>query len=176
MQLQSHICLTASLYMIKYLRISSDTRKPFLIYDFTTVPIWISLYMRYEENFVFFFISVLTRLWREGQLLSSGSLCGRYQRVWASERMTTSPADRLIQAVLLPWVHLQQLLRYSAQYRKGLRGGPSKQKYYFYGGYSESLSWPDQETDCTGSLYSKLCTCIKINLKKTSPQYLRNQI
>ncbi len=44
-QLQSHIWLTASL-MGKYLRISSYIRKLFLIYDFGTAPLWISLYMR----------------------------------------------------------------------------------------------------------------------------------
>ncbi len=34
------------MYMGKYLRISSYIRKPFLIYDFATAPLWISLYMR----------------------------------------------------------------------------------------------------------------------------------
>ncbi len=37
-RLQSHILLTASSYMTKYLRISSYIRKPFLIYDFATAP------------------------------------------------------------------------------------------------------------------------------------------
>ncbi len=45
-QLQCHIWLTASLSMGKYLRISSYIRKPFLIYDFATASLWISLYMR----------------------------------------------------------------------------------------------------------------------------------
>ncbi len=45
-QLQNHTWLTASSYMGKYLRISSYIRKPFLIYDFATAPLWISLYMR----------------------------------------------------------------------------------------------------------------------------------
>ncbi len=45
-QLQSQIWLTTSSYMGKYLRISSYIRKPFLIYDFATAPLWISLYMR----------------------------------------------------------------------------------------------------------------------------------
>jgi hypothetical protein len=45
-QLQSHIWLTASSYMVKYLRISSFIRKPFPIYDFATAPFWISLYKR----------------------------------------------------------------------------------------------------------------------------------
>jgi hypothetical protein len=52
-QLQSNIWLTASSYMVKYLRISS--RKPFLIYDFATAPLWISLYMR---KIFFSFLSV----------------------------------------------------------------------------------------------------------------------
>ncbi len=41
-RLQSHIWLTASSNMTKYLCIFSNIRKPFLIY----APIWISLYMR----------------------------------------------------------------------------------------------------------------------------------
>ncbi len=45
-QLPSHIWITASSYMGKYLRKSSYNRKPFLIYDFTTSPLWISLYTR----------------------------------------------------------------------------------------------------------------------------------
>ncbi len=51
-QLQSHIWLTASSYMGKYLRISSYIRKPFLIYDCSTMNFPI-----YEENLIFFFIS-----------------------------------------------------------------------------------------------------------------------
>jgi hypothetical protein len=43
--------------MVKYLRLSSYIREPFLIYDFATDPIRLI----YEENFVFFFISVLYR-------------------------------------------------------------------------------------------------------------------
>ncbi len=56
-QLQSHIWLTASSYMGKYLRISSYIRKSFLIYDFAiaTAPLWISLYMR---KILFCFLSV----------------------------------------------------------------------------------------------------------------------
>jgi hypothetical protein len=38
-QLKSHILLTASLYMLKYLRIFSYIRKPFLIYDLAPDPI-----------------------------------------------------------------------------------------------------------------------------------------
>jgi hypothetical protein len=45
-QLQSHIWLTASSYMGKYLRISSYIRKAFLIKDFATAPLWISLCLR----------------------------------------------------------------------------------------------------------------------------------
>jgi hypothetical protein len=55
-QLQSHIWLTASSYMGKYLRISSYIRKPFLIYDFAPAPLL--NFLIYEENFIFFFISV----------------------------------------------------------------------------------------------------------------------
>jgi hypothetical protein len=32
--------------MVKYFRIFSYIRKPFVIYDFATAPIWISLYIR----------------------------------------------------------------------------------------------------------------------------------
>jgi hypothetical protein len=45
-RLQSHIWLTASSYMSIFLHISSYIRKRFLIYDFATDPIWISLYMK----------------------------------------------------------------------------------------------------------------------------------
>ncbi len=54
-RLQSHIWLTASSYMTKYLPISSYIRKPFLMYDFATAPIWISLL--YEGNIIFFFMT-----------------------------------------------------------------------------------------------------------------------
>ncbi len=43
---KSNMTLTASSYMEKYFRISSCIRKPFLIYDFATAPLKISLYMR----------------------------------------------------------------------------------------------------------------------------------
>ncbi len=49
-----YVWLTASSYMGKYLLISSYIRKPFLIYDFATASLWISLYMC-EENLIFFF-------------------------------------------------------------------------------------------------------------------------
>jgi hypothetical protein len=52
-QLQSHTYMTHGL--VKYLRISSCIRKPFLIYDYATAPFFI-----YEENFIFFFISAHT--------------------------------------------------------------------------------------------------------------------
>ncbi len=45
-QLQSHIWQMATSHMGKYFRISSYIRKPFLIYDFATAPLWISLHMR----------------------------------------------------------------------------------------------------------------------------------
>ncbi len=52
-QLQSHIWLRAPPYIGKYLRISSYIRKPFLIYDFATAPLWISLYMK-KYDFLFY--------------------------------------------------------------------------------------------------------------------------
>ncbi len=58
-QLQSHIRLTSSSYMGKYLRVSSYIRKPFLIYDFATAPLWISLNMM---KIWFYFLSVYTCL------------------------------------------------------------------------------------------------------------------
>ena len=54
-RLQSHIWLTASSNVTKYLRISSYIRKHFLIYDFATAPIWNSLYMR---KLLFSFLSM----------------------------------------------------------------------------------------------------------------------
>ncbi len=51
-QLQSHTWLPAFSYMTKYFRISSYIRKPFFIYNF-----YILNFLRYEENFIFFFIS-----------------------------------------------------------------------------------------------------------------------
>ncbi len=45
-QLHSLIWLIASSYVTKYLRITSYIRKPFLVYDFATAPLWISLFMR----------------------------------------------------------------------------------------------------------------------------------
>jgi hypothetical protein len=57
-RLQSHK-LTASSYMANYLRIASYVRKPFLIYDFATVPSEF-LYMR--KSLFSFFISVRCRI------------------------------------------------------------------------------------------------------------------
>jgi hypothetical protein len=52
-QLQSHAS-----YMGKYLRISSYIRKPFLIYDFATAPLWISIYSIWGKVYLnFYFIS-----------------------------------------------------------------------------------------------------------------------
>ncbi len=45
--------------MRKCANISPYLRRPFLKYDFATAPFWISLYV-YEENLIFFFISVAT--------------------------------------------------------------------------------------------------------------------
>ncbi len=63
-QLPSHICLTASSYMTKYLRISSYIRKPFLIYDFTTAP--------YEFPYIWgkFYFLFYQCIWQE--ILTSG--------------------------------------------------------------------------------------------------------
>ncbi len=63
-QLPSHICLTASSYMTKYLRISSYIRKPFLIYDFTTAP-YEFLYIWGKFYFLFY-----RCIWHE--ILTSG--------------------------------------------------------------------------------------------------------
>ncbi len=52
-QLQSQIWLTASSDMGKYLRISSHIRKPFLIYEFVTAPLWISSSIR-KFDFLFY--------------------------------------------------------------------------------------------------------------------------
>ncbi len=60
---RSHIWLTASSYMVKYLCdlcISSYIRKPFLIYNFAPDPIWISIYMR---EILFSFLSVYHKVW-----------------------------------------------------------------------------------------------------------------
>jgi hypothetical protein len=54
-RLQSHIWLTASSYMVQYFCNSSNIRKPFLVHDFATYPIWNSLFMR---KFSFSFLSV----------------------------------------------------------------------------------------------------------------------
>jgi hypothetical protein len=53
--LQSHILLTSSSYMLKYLRISSYIRNPFIICDFATALFLISLYRR---KIFFSFLSV----------------------------------------------------------------------------------------------------------------------
>ncbi len=52
-QLQNHIWLTASSYIVKYLRISSYIRRPFLIYNFANDPIWIS-YLWGKFRFLFY--------------------------------------------------------------------------------------------------------------------------
>ncbi len=54
--MQSHIWLTASSYMVKYLRISSYIRKPVLIYDFAT---WSYLnFLIFMGKILFSFLSV----------------------------------------------------------------------------------------------------------------------
>ncbi len=52
--LQTHIWLTASSYMVKYLRTYSCIRKPFLIYDFATAPLWISLCILGKFDFLLY--------------------------------------------------------------------------------------------------------------------------
>jgi hypothetical protein len=85
-QLQSHIWLTASSYIGKYLRISSYIMKPFLIYDFATAPLWISLYMR--ENLIIFLISVLNTLrWTECRILFKKSSESWLKEKWASDTL-----------------------------------------------------------------------------------------
>ncbi len=59
---KSHIRLTASTNMVKYLRISSYIRKPFLIYDFATDLTWISLYMM-KISLSFLSVHAVSFLW-----------------------------------------------------------------------------------------------------------------
>ncbi len=54
-KIKFHKWLTASSYVVKYLRISSYIRKPYLKNDFATDPTWISLHMR---KISFSFLSV----------------------------------------------------------------------------------------------------------------------
>ncbi len=74
-QLQSHRCLTASSNIRKYLSISSYIRNPFLIYDFATTPLWISLYMR---KIWFTFLSVYSHL----HLVMRESMSMRAVSIW----------------------------------------------------------------------------------------------
>ncbi len=60
-QVQSYVWLTASSYMVKYLRISSYIGKPFHINDFAPDPIWISLYS-ISGKFCFLFYVYITAL------------------------------------------------------------------------------------------------------------------
>jgi len=57
--LQSHLWGRASLYMRKCANIKSYMRRPLVIYDFATVPFWISGYMR---KILFSFLSVYSPL------------------------------------------------------------------------------------------------------------------
>ncbi len=61
-RLQNHIWPAASLYITKYLRISSYIRKPFLIYDLATDPICISKYCRWGKFYFLFYQCVECRL------------------------------------------------------------------------------------------------------------------
>jgi hypothetical protein len=78
---QSHMLLTASPYMTKYLRISSYIGKPFLIYDFAPDPFWI--FFIYEENFISFLAKMPI-------LLTPGLKCSRTPRgiCWGEVRWT----------------------------------------------------------------------------------------
>ena len=53
-RVQSHIWLTTFHIWWKYLWISSYFRKPFLIYDFATAPLRISLYINKKFYFLFY--------------------------------------------------------------------------------------------------------------------------
>ncbi len=55
--------------MGKFSRIPSYVRKPFLIYDFATAPLWISLYSVYEENLIYFLSVQGAREMRLGRYL-----------------------------------------------------------------------------------------------------------
>ncbi len=72
-------CMTNGLLIYwEYLRISSYIRKPFLIYDFATAPLWISLYV-YEENFInFIFFVSYRRLSPQFQFSLSAVILGIY--------------------------------------------------------------------------------------------------
>ncbi len=59
-RVQSHMWLTASSYMVKYLLISLYIRKPFLTLEFPNI---------YEKNILFFFISVICISKRESVML-----------------------------------------------------------------------------------------------------------
>jgi hypothetical protein len=78
-QLQSHIWLTASSYMGKYLRISSYIRKPFLIYDYATAPLWISLYIR-KIDFLFYQCSLYSVHFFINIFNTRGAEGGEYQQ------------------------------------------------------------------------------------------------
>ncbi len=79
-QFQSNIWLTASSFMEIFVHFLIYIRKPFLIYDFATAPLWIYLYMR---KILFSFLSVhfpmcswskYTR-WRKKQFTSVFNFC-----------------------------------------------------------------------------------------------------
>ncbi len=94
--------------MVKYFRISSYIMKPFLIYDFLTNPIWISLYIR-KISFIFYQWIHLSQVSRNAYLsswaISEQRLCrsfiaffrefqqnsrmATYGIVWAFSKLTT---------------------------------------------------------------------------------------
>jgi hypothetical protein len=105
-----HIWLTASSYMGKYFRISSYIRKHFLIYDFTTAPFWISLYMR---KILFYFLSVRwNRYIRRGSRFFDVVLFGFHPPSYHSTFLITLTVS------LLPVYS-----RYSLPFQADVRGG-----------------------------------------------------
>ncbi len=77
-QLHSHIWLTASSYMGEYFRISSSIRKPFLIHDFATARLWISIYNLWGK-FEFLFYQCMVEndfVWKIKRTIEGYLICG----------------------------------------------------------------------------------------------------
>ncbi len=83
--LQSHIWLTASSYMTKYLRIFSYIKKPLLIYDLQQIPSEFP-YTQGKLSFFFFqcifFFTLCSLLKEERHTWSPGHLCSIEGRGW----------------------------------------------------------------------------------------------
>ncbi len=109
-RLQSHIWLTASSYMTKYLRISSFNRKPFLIYDFATSPLRISLYMR---KILFYFLSVQKVWFRLSVITRNQSIppphpnlitCKKPSEIWKwANKTISSHRNQLLLLHVINW-------------------------------------------------------------------------